>query len=265
MPKLFVDSLVIIRKVSNMQYNTASICNSILILILLIMNTDQLCMTLSMAGAEGLRFAFFGQGIGDIVLDNVRCNLREEALLECGHRGLFRAHEDCNHSKDAGVRCHSDQRLQNVSTKLLNMSTINPLYVVLISWELQNSSLDKPLSYYAKCFNEWHSIILSVSNESYAKQLEGLLPAAQYNCCVLAVYESYTAKGVCDEIETPTLNSLTSSTTSFKDSNNNNVVVGVLGFIVTVLLIMVAVSGIAMVFLWLRSKQKNFAFTATYT
>ena len=177
------------------------------------MNADQVCMTLYMAGAEGLKSAFFGRGIGRIVLDNVRCDSREEALLECRHRGFFV--EDCDHSEDAGVRCHSDQRLQNVNTKLLNMSTTNAAHTVLISWNLQNSSLDpdKPLSYYVKCFNEWHSVILSVGNESYATQLEGLLPAAQYNCCVLAVYESYTAKGVCNEIETPELNSLIITTT----------------------------------------------------
>ena len=216
-----------------------------------------------MAGAEPLKSAFFGRGIGRIVLDNVKCDSREEALLECGHRGFFVA--NCGHGKDAGVRCHSDQKLQSINTKLLNVSTTNGASAVLISWKLQNISLDKPLLYYVKCLNEWHNIVLSVSNETYTTQLEGLLPATQYSCCVLAAYESYTAKGICNEIETPELNSFASSTTNeiqesvLKDLDN--VVVGILGFIITVLLIMLAISGIAMVFL-LRSKWKENTFIA---
>ena len=58
-----------------------------------------------------LRSAHFGEGDGPIVLDNVRCNLRQMALLECGHNGLFT--HDCDHGEDAGVSCRDDQRLKN--------------------------------------------------------------------------------------------------------------------------------------------------------
>ena len=52
-------------------------------------------------GAVGLRSATFGQGTGNIVLDNVRCTGNESSLLSCTSRHFH----DCRHSEDAGVRC----------------------------------------------------------------------------------------------------------------------------------------------------------------
>uniref|UniRef100_K1PUY0 Deleted in malignant brain tumors 1 protein n=1 Tax=Magallana gigas TaxID=29159 RepID=K1PUY0_MAGGI len=49
--------------------------------------------------------AFFGEGIGDIVLHNVRCSGRETALSECQHE-VF-ASTNCSHDNDAGVSCLS--------------------------------------------------------------------------------------------------------------------------------------------------------------
>ena len=49
--------------------------------------------------------AFFGEGPGQILLDDVDCNGEERSLGACTHRG-YGVH-DCNHSKDAGVICSS--------------------------------------------------------------------------------------------------------------------------------------------------------------
>ena len=63
-----------------------------------------------------------------------------------------------------------------------------------------------------------------------------------YNCCVSAVYELYRAEGVCDEIETPEL-FISATTTANSDHNLDAKIVGVLGFIVVILLIMLMISG----------------------
>ena len=47
--------------------------------------------------------AYYGQGSGSILLDNLACEGDESNLEECGHAGW--GNEDCDHSKDAGVKC----------------------------------------------------------------------------------------------------------------------------------------------------------------
>lgn len=47
--------------------------------------------------------AFFGQGSGNITLDDVNCSGNEDRLEECSHGGWYR--HNCNHGEDAGVKC----------------------------------------------------------------------------------------------------------------------------------------------------------------
>ena len=56
-------------------------------------------------GLDAIAFdeAYFGEGSGTILLDDVICSGTESDLLSCSHNGL-RVH-DCDHSEDAGVRC----------------------------------------------------------------------------------------------------------------------------------------------------------------
>ena len=49
--------------------------------------------------------AYFGSGVGPILLDNVMCTGEEETLLECQHS--LQDH-DCGHAEDAGVVCGVD-------------------------------------------------------------------------------------------------------------------------------------------------------------
>ena len=54
-------------------------------------------------GATIQRSAFYGQGTGLIVLDNLECTGSELSLFSCRHSGI-NSH-NCDHSEDVGVTC----------------------------------------------------------------------------------------------------------------------------------------------------------------
>lgn len=61
-------------------------------------------------GATAFRNAFFGQGTGRILLDNVQCTGSEIKLVNCPHNGI--GIENCVHAEDAGVRCAGRATIQ---------------------------------------------------------------------------------------------------------------------------------------------------------
>ena len=210
-----------------------------------------------MIAGRGIHGAYFGQGVGSIALDNVDCNGREPTLLNCSHRGFF-VH-DCDHSKDASVQCilREDQRVKNITLSVEVIDTLSTVHTALISWELHNTTTDKPKSFDVKCSNEHHSITVSVSGQNFIMHLLGLLPLTSYNCCVFAVYELYVADGICVETETPELFVGAATVTTLRASETN-VVGGVLGFIIVILFILLIISVLALVYLtqprWKRSE-----------
>ena len=57
-------------------------------------------------GAVAVNEAFYGQGSGDILLDEVHCVGNEDNIGDCPHQD-WGVH-DCGHSEDAGVICTDD-------------------------------------------------------------------------------------------------------------------------------------------------------------
>ena len=225
-----------------------------------------------LADAQPVWSTQFGRGSGPIVFNNVDCDPNEAALLECNVDA--RITFDClRHTKDAGVRCQIDPRLKNISARVTSAGNVS-VHTVLIRWELQNNML--PHHFEAECFNEQHKIAISVSNTTFNMQFQGLLSATSYTCCVLAFYredDRFISKRICTTVETPvgsiqTQNGCTSNSTpgpdktSAPDNNsinfsasgsaNNNIVFGVLGFIIGILLILLALCGVALVYLLRR-------------
>ena len=94
-------------------------CGAQLMLVLLVFNWDTnvqvneldttyyiicvMCGTCFDIGAAAFSQAFFGQGTGRILLDNLGCVGTETRLVDCPHNGI--GIENCVHAEDAGLRC----------------------------------------------------------------------------------------------------------------------------------------------------------------
>ena len=211
---------------------------------------------LDQQGAMDFGRAQYGQGHGPILLDNVECDAREANLLECDHNGLF-VH-NCNHREDAGVKCNRDEEsITNISVNIIRLSTSHgSAYAALITWISQNMTQYQPSSYKTECFNEQHQVKMLVNNETFSLEILGLFPSTSYNCCVSAVHGSYTARRsrVCIEtttIDIPLSGIPTMSCENLKRDSRSmaDTIGGVLGFIIVILLILLAVSVAALVYL----------------
>ena len=62
-----------------------------------------ICRMLGYDGGTGTSRASFGQGAGDILMDNVGCTGREASIGLCPHNGW--GSHNCRHYEDAGVIC----------------------------------------------------------------------------------------------------------------------------------------------------------------
>ena len=70
---------------------------------------------LSYGNAEVKTGAYFGEGYGQVLLDDVNCTGAEEKLWLCDHRGWGMG--NCNHSFDVGVVCKPPIRLVDGNSK----------------------------------------------------------------------------------------------------------------------------------------------------
>ncbi|XP_064176535.1 deleted in malignant brain tumors 1 protein-like isoform X3 [Anguilla rostrata] len=83
--------------------------------------------------------AQFGQGTGEIWIDDVDCSGSESSLSQCSHRGL--GEHDCDHGGDAGAVCSASLILPialGASEGLLLV--LVPLVFFLLFWKRRHSS-----------------------------------------------------------------------------------------------------------------------------
>ena len=241
-------------------------------------------------GSRAFGNAYFGQGTGPIVLDDVECNPTvHRRLLECPSL-IGPLQHNCNHFEDAGVACSGLKRVEgNVSVSPVGVPSA---VEVLLTWKQGNSQEQNGhSSFRVECTSRLHSVTVSVvRNQSFTTPIGGLLPSTSYNCCVSALYEKgYTGEGTCILIETQTsttidltvLPSLVSTTPqvvpqgvttslfplmSDKTAAVSNIVCagaqsqligGVLGFVILLLLILLVLMGTALGCVLLRTKAKK--------
>ena len=77
--------------------------------------------------------AYFGEGKGEIYIENVQCNGSESSLEDCPASEV--GVHDCTHSEDAGVRCQSmcvNARIMNHVTAALKFSVENISLFILL-------------------------------------------------------------------------------------------------------------------------------------
>lgn len=193
------------------------------------------------------------------MLDDVQCNpAKHRTLLQCPSPPLYK--HNCVHREDAGVRCTGQKIVKNVSA--VNITTHSTVLINVILENITNL-------FRVGCYNQQHGVYVSISvsnkTNTFTTHLRGLFPSSFYTCCTSAIlcYQQYAARGTCTNIKIPspiittespglTTGSLfsTSNPVDLTISNqveskamtSESLVGGVLGFIITVLLVLLLIA-----------------------
>ena len=88
------------------------------------LNTHYICSSgygifVARDGGESYIEARYGEGSGQVILDDVTCTGNESSLAECDHREPFTS--NCEHDEDVSVRCF----LSNTNTTAGKSATSN--------------------------------------------------------------------------------------------------------------------------------------------
>ena len=224
-------------------------------------------------GALAKMEAFFGRGVVPIALDDVRCDSSETILLQCQHI----TEHNCHHGEDAGVICNAEPRLMNINATAIiahataaSNQTASTVTVTVV-WELTNDTLDTPNFFEVACFNEKHRITLIENNQTFSTQLElaGIFSESldSYNCCTSAVYNTFfpavATRKLCTQIDLEiyhlitTVSPLDSTVTVSLCIPAAGIVGGVLGGIITLLLILLGTALTCLLVQAMKYKTKH--------
>ena len=70
-------------------------------------DSDVVCQQLAYSGADAFYYsAYFGQGTGNIWMDNVQCTYSDTCLGNCTFNGF--GNHNCQHSEDVSVNCNTE-------------------------------------------------------------------------------------------------------------------------------------------------------------
>lgn len=87
--------------------------------------------------------AYFGEGQGDIWLDDVECLGNETSLLHCKHANL--GESNCGHGEDAGVECSGIRSSNNSQMKCKRNVKIQMNPSIFLPSQHQTHERDRPV------------------------------------------------------------------------------------------------------------------------